>query len=50
MALPPHFLEELRDHSGAPNLTRKLLERGFSEEEIGKILFGNWERILKEWL
>ncbi len=46
----PHFLSELRDHSDAQNLTRKLLERGFSEEETGKILFGNWERVLCDLL
>jgi len=31
-------------------LTRKLIERGFSDEEIEKILRGNWLRILEEIL
>ena len=46
----PHFLAELRDHSDAPNLTRRLFGRGFSEPEVAKFLFGNWERVLREWL
>ncbi len=44
----PNFLNGLRDHSDAPNLVRKLLERGFSEEDAGKFLFGNWERVLRD--
>ena len=47
---PPHFIPELRNHSHAPNLTRRLIERGFSDEQIEKILFGNWMRILRELL
>ena len=46
----PHFLPDLTNHSHARNLTRKLIERGFSDEQIEKILFGNWMRILKELL
>ncbi|HAF03266.1 MAG TPA: membrane dipeptidase [Spartobacteria bacterium] len=46
----PHFIPDLRNHSHARNLTRKLIERGFSDEEIEKILYGNWMRILKELL
>jgi membrane dipeptidase len=46
----PHFIPELRNHSHAANLTRKLIKRGFNDEEIEKILRGNWLRILKEWL
>jgi len=45
-----HFVPDLANHSHARNLTRKLIERGFSDEEIEKILFGNWMRILKELL
>jgi len=44
----PHFIPELTNHSHARNLTCKLIERGFSDEEIEKILRGNWVRILKE--
>lgn len=46
----PHFIVDLRNHSHARNLTRKLIERGFSDEQIEKILRGNWLRIFKGWL
>jgi membrane dipeptidase len=46
----PHFIPDLTNHSHARNLTRKLIERGFSDEQIEKILRGNWLRILKELL
>jgi membrane dipeptidase len=41
----PHFIPDLTNHSQARNLTRKLIERGFSDEHVEKILFGNWMRI-----
>jgi membrane dipeptidase len=46
----PHFIPDLRNHSHARNLTRRLIERGFSDEEIEKILRRNWRRIFQEWL
>ena len=46
----PHFIPDLRNHSHARNLTRKLLERGFGDEQVEKILRGNWLRIFQEWL
>jgi membrane dipeptidase len=46
----PHFIPDLANHCHARNLTRKLIERGFSDQEIEKILRGNWLRILKEIL
>jgi membrane dipeptidase len=46
----PHFIPDLRNHSHARNLTRKLIERGFRDEQIEKILRGNWMRIFREWL
>jgi membrane dipeptidase len=46
----PHFIPDLRNHSHARNLTRKLVERGFNDEQIEKILRGNWLRIFEEWL
>jgi len=46
----PHFIPDLTNHSHARNLTRKLIERGFSDEEIEKVLRGNWLRVLKEIL
>jgi membrane dipeptidase len=46
----PHFIPDLTNHSHARNLTRKLIERGFSDQQIEKILRGNWLRIFKEIL
>lgn len=45
-----HFIPDLTNHSHAQNLTRKLIERGLSDEEIEKILRGNWMRIFQELL
>jgi membrane dipeptidase len=44
----PHFIPDLRNHSHARNLTRRLIERGFSDADIEKILRGNWLRIFKQ--
>ena len=46
----PHFIPDLTNHSHARNLTRKLIERGFSDEQIAKILFENWMRIFAQLL
>src|SRR5438094_921090 len=46
----PHFIPDLSNHSHSRNLTRRLIERGFSDENIEKILRGNWIRIFKELL
>ena len=46
----PHFIPDLTNHSHARNLSRKLIERGFSDADIEKILRGNWLRIFKELL
>ena len=46
----PHFISDLTNHSQARNLTRKLIERGFSDQDIEKILFANWMRIFAELL
>jgi len=46
----PHFIPDLTNHSHARNLTRRLIERGFSDAQIEKILRGNWMRIFKELL
>jgi membrane dipeptidase len=46
----PHFIPDLTNHSHARNLTLKLVEHGFSDKEIDKILFQNWMRIFKEIL
>jgi membrane dipeptidase len=46
----PHFITDLRNHAHARNLTRRFIERGFSDDQIEKILRGNWLRILNEVL
>ncbi|PYK29994.1 MAG: membrane dipeptidase [Verrucomicrobia bacterium] len=46
----PHFIPDLTNHSHARNFTRTLIERGFSDDQIEKILRGNWLRILGELL
>jgi membrane dipeptidase len=42
-----HFLPDLLNHAHAPNLTRRLIERGWHDEEIAKILYGNWLRVFR---
>jgi len=39
----------MKDASDLPLLTAKLLERGFSEEELTGILGGNFLRVLEAW-
>jgi membrane dipeptidase len=46
----PHFIPDLTNHAHSRNLTRRLIEREFSDEEIEKILRGNWLRIFEETL
>ena len=46
----PHFIRDLTNHSHARNLTWRLIERGFSDTDIEKILRGNWLRIFEETL
>ena len=46
----PHFISDLTNHSHARNFTRKLIERGFSDADIEKILRGNWSRIFEQLL
>ena len=46
----PCFIPDLTNHSQARNLTRKLIERGFNDDHIEKILFRNWMRIFSELL
>jgi membrane dipeptidase len=46
----PHFIPDLRNHSHTRNLTRRLIKRGFSDEQIEKILRENWMRMFKEVL
>lgn len=46
----PHFLSDLGNHAHARNVTRRLIERGFRDEQIEKILRGNWLRVLRQIL
>ena len=38
----------LENQSGLPNLTRALVGKGFKDDEIAKIMGGNWFRLTKE--
>jgi membrane dipeptidase len=46
----PHFIHDLTNHSHARNLIRRLIERGFCEVDIEKILRANWLRIFQQVL
>jgi membrane dipeptidase len=45
-----HAVPELSNHSHSRALTRRLIERGFADDEIERILFRNWMRIFEQWL
>jgi membrane dipeptidase len=45
-----HSVPELSNHSQSRALTGRLIERGFGDEEIERILFRNWMRIVEQWL
>jgi membrane dipeptidase len=45
-----HFIPDLLHHGHARNVTAKLIEYGFSDEQIEKILFRNWMRIFETLL
>jgi membrane dipeptidase len=45
-----HFVPGLSNHSHSRALTRRLIERGYKDDEIEGILFRNWMRILEELL
>jgi membrane dipeptidase len=46
----PHFIPGLTNHADVPNLIRRLIERGFSEDHIAKVLSENWMRIFAQLL
>ncbi len=46
----PNFLPDLTNHSHARNLTRRLIERGWEDDAIEKLLRGNWLRVFKQLL
>ncbi len=39
---------DLGDAAGLPKLVRALEERGFTGEDLRKLLHGNWVRVLRE--
>jgi membrane dipeptidase len=45
-----HIIPDLANHAHAPNLIRRLIERGLDDNQIEKILFRNWMRIFKQLL
>ena len=44
----PFLPEDLKDVGDFPNITVELMRRGYSDEEIRKILGGNLLRVLAE--
>lgn len=45
-----HSVPELANHSHSRALTRRLIDRGYGDDEIERILFRNWMRIFEQWL
>ena len=45
---PTHYPDGIETPRDLRNLTRRLLERGYSEETTKKILGGNWVRVFRE--
>ncbi len=45
---PYHYPAGIDTPRGFPNLTKRLLERGFSEEDTKKIMGGNWVRVFRD--
>jgi membrane dipeptidase len=46
---PPHIYPVgIEDASGFPNITRELLRRGYKDEDVLKVLGGNWVRVFTE--
>lgn len=40
--------EGMENNAGYPNLTRGLVARGYSDENIAKVMGGNWVRLIEE--
>lgn len=45
---PYHYPSGIETPRTLPNLTRRLLERGYSEDDTRKIIGGNWLRVFRE--
>ncbi len=48
--MAPGSPQVMKDVSEMPRLTEELLSRGYTEEEVKKVLGGNWLRVYKEVL
>jgi membrane dipeptidase len=44
---PHHYPVDIETPKTLPNLTRRLLERGYQESDVRKILGGNWLRVMQ---
>ncbi len=49
-AIDVFFPPDLSDHSHMSNVTRIMIERGFGDGDMEKVLHGNWMRLLGEHL
>jgi membrane dipeptidase len=45
--MPVEFVPDLQHHGHARNLTRRLIERGWKDGDIEKLLYGNWMRVFQ---
>lgn len=46
---PPYYYPAgIETPEGLPNLTRRLLERGYGEQDVKKIMGANWVRVFRE--
>lgn len=46
----PQFVPDMQNHAHARNLTRRLMERGWKDEDIAKLYSGNWMRVFAQVL
>lgn len=45
---PYHYPAGIETPEGFPNLTRRLVERGYKADDVRKIMGGNWVRVFRE--
>jgi membrane dipeptidase len=46
----PKFIPDLEQHGHAKNVTRRLIARGWKDEDIARLLYGNWMRVFEQLL
>ena len=44
---PHHYPAGIETPRTLPNLTHRLLERGYAESDVSKVLGGNWLRVMR---